>query len=179
MIFPYVKHTALHSVVITEFYSIFSQKFREINYQLSTKELYSKLIWRKKLLFQSVWFHEKNSNFIDMIQSQNFRQITFWLKNFTLSWFDEKKLLFKQCVISRKKNHQIDFLFTKCFSTWLALHTKKSFLRRKYWLYISILSQSPISPIPILRLHCYVTANGLLNEFGQIGHDGFRTLNAA
>ena len=105
------------NVEITEFYWHDSVAKFPSNYLLA-KELYSKLIWRKKLLFQSVWFHEKNSNFIDMIQSQNFRQITFWLKNFTLSWFDEKKLLFKQCVISRKKNHQIDFLFTKCFSTY-------------------------------------------------------------
>ena len=74
-----------HTVEITEFYcchaTIFSQKFRQINF---LRKKLCKLLWRKKIAWHTMW---KFRNFTATVFSQKFRQNNVLLKNFTkLIW---------------------------------------------------------------------------------------------
>ena len=91
-----------------------------------TKELYCKLIWRKKnlrdselLVFRTLW---KLQNFTATIFSQKFRQINVLLNNFTIIWFDGKKFAWQwisrlstRCVFAPQSRNFCDFTWNHRF----------------------------------------------------------------
>ena len=93
-------------------------------------EIFTKNAWERILVISTLCTVWKLRNFTATIFSQKFREINFLLKNFTLSWFDEKKLdgseflVFPHCVpvIStlRKRDHAQKFPWNQLFSNFFS-----------------------------------------------------------